>query len=181
MERNWYAVYTKPNKEKKVVTALTKKGIKNYCPLNNTVNKNKSLAEYRPLFNAYVFVYITPSELAEVKNTPYVNNFVYYKSSPAVIKRRDIDLVKKMTSTYVNIRLEKRQIDLEETAAITCEPAFGYDSDVMTLNYETVKITLPSIGYSLTAVMEQVNNGQLSRGLDLRNFMPETNSKLLAN
>ena len=181
MERNWYAVYTKPNKEKKVVAALTKKGIRNYCPLNSTSNKHKGTQEYRPLFNSYVFVYITESELAEVKSVPYVNNFVYYKSSPAVIKRREVDLVKKMTSTYINIKLEKTKIDLEETAVIKSEPAFAYDSNIMTLNYETVRVTLPSLGYCLTAIMEQATSAQISRGLDLRNFIPGNNRTLLAN
>ncbi|MBL0356561.1 MAG: hypothetical protein IPP72_06535 [Chitinophagaceae bacterium] len=33
MTRNWYAVYTRPYKEKKVASILSRKGIENYCPV----------------------------------------------------------------------------------------------------------------------------------------------------
>ncbi|MEK7198481.1 MAG: transcription termination/antitermination NusG family protein, partial [Bacteroidota bacterium] len=32
-EKKWYAVYTKPRWEKKIDTALIKKGVESWCPL----------------------------------------------------------------------------------------------------------------------------------------------------
>ncbi|KAA9039498.1 hypothetical protein FW778_11815 [Ginsengibacter hankyongi] len=34
MQKNWYAVYTKPHCEKKVSLLLVKRGIENFYPVN---------------------------------------------------------------------------------------------------------------------------------------------------
>jgi transcription antitermination factor NusG len=182
MERNWYAIYTKPNKEGKVVTALTKKGIKNYCPLTSKFNPSKHTQEQYPLFASYVFVYITGAEIATVKNIPYVSNFIFYKSQPVVINRREIGLVKKITTTYINIKLEKTSVNMDEMAGIDTVPALKYDTDdVMIVNIQTVKVYLPSLGYLLTADADPVNNAQLNRGFGLRNFIPGNFKNFRAN
>ena len=48
MEKQWYAVYTRPGVEKKVCEILTRKKIENYFPLNRIVgdwNLNKKIIE----------------------------------------------------------------------------------------------------------------------------------------
>jgi len=37
MMTHWYVLYTKPNKEKKVLTQLEKIGIKAYYPMTNSI------------------------------------------------------------------------------------------------------------------------------------------------
>ncbi|MBL0358096.1 MAG: UpxY family transcription antiterminator [Chitinophagaceae bacterium] len=89
MNRNWYAVYTKPQSEKKVAALLTKKKIENLCPLNRITNgygfRRKMASE--PLFPTFVFVYITEAEMHEVRKTSDVINFVYWLGKPAIIKK----------------------------------------------------------------------------------------------
>jgi transcription termination/antitermination protein NusG len=69
MERNWYLICTKKQKEKRVTELLSKKGIENYCPFTITDNKisgTKKMTVQQALFKTYVFVFIKHS-LLEIK------------------------------------------------------------------------------------------------------------------
>ena len=96
MNKNWYAVYTKAQCEKKVAALLTKKKIENYCPVNrrilNTQNNRKKIV-HEPLFTFFVFVYITPAEMSFVRQTSDVINFVYWLGKPAIIKSAEIEKI----------------------------------------------------------------------------------------
>ncbi len=162
MERNWYAVYTKPGKEKKVITAFTKKRIRNYFPENKIVNEHKGITEYSPLFRACIFVYVSQAEIAEVKKISYVINFLYFKSGYAVIKKQEINLIKQVTASCINITIKKTSVDITENLSITDIPLIGYESDFMTVNYGTLKINLPSLGYTLIAEKRYINHQTLN-------------------
>ncbi len=65
MQKNWYIIYTKPKREKKVASTLRKKKIENFLPLNIKANhlfkesKNSGRTTY---FQSYVFAKVTESE-----------------------------------------------------------------------------------------------------------------------
>ncbi len=151
MDRNWYAVYTKPGKEKRVVSAFTKKRIRNFFAENKVTKEHKHSPEFQPLFGACIFVYIAPEEMAEVKSTPYVLNFLYFKSSPAVIEKREINLVRQITASCSNIKLKKTAVVENETVSISNTPTVGYERNMMSITSGTLKVNLPSLGYTLIA------------------------------
>lgn len=97
VEKKWYALYTKPRWEKKIDTALVRKGIESWCPLQKVERQwsdRKKVIE-DPLFKSYVFVHIDVTERSKVLMTDGVLNFVYYLGKPAVIKHEEVDLIKK--------------------------------------------------------------------------------------
>lgn len=97
VEKKWYALYTKPRWEKKIDTALVRKGIESWCPLQKVERQwsdRKKVIE-DPLFKSYVFVHINDTERSKVLMTDGVLNFVYYLGKPAVIKHEEVDLIKK--------------------------------------------------------------------------------------
>jgi transcription antitermination factor NusG len=62
--KKWFALYTKPRWEKKINTALLKKGIESWCPLQiieKQWSDRKKIIE-EPLFRSYVFVKISAEE-----------------------------------------------------------------------------------------------------------------------
>lgn len=108
-EKKWFVIYTKPRWEKKVNTALLKKGIDVWCPVQKVQKQwsdRKKIIE-ETLFKSYVFVninYIT--ERTKVAMTDGVLNFVYYLGKPAVIKNEEIDVIKRYldeADTTINI------------------------------------------------------------------------------
>ena len=153
MFRNWYAVYTKPQKERKVIAALNKKKIENFCPL---VSVKEGRGEYtklsqQPLFNALVFVHVTETEIRSLLTIPWISTIAYWKSKPAVISDSEIDIVKKVTETYADIKLEKTFVEAGGEANIIDGPTMEFNEKTVSVKYKRVKASLPSLGFIITA------------------------------
>jgi len=98
IEYHWYAIYTKPRWEKKIHAKLLTKGIDSWCPLQKIEKQwsdRKKIIE-EPLFKSYVFIRINikTEERAKVMMTDGVVNFVYFLGKPAVIKDKEVALIK---------------------------------------------------------------------------------------
>lgn len=166
MNRNWYAVYTKPQCEKKVAALLTKKKIENLCPLNRITNGagNRRKMLYEPLFPTFVFVYITEGEMLEVRKTGDVINFVYWLGKPAVIKKAEIENAAHFSSVYYNIKLEKSAVNAAGMVRITNEPTINLNAGIMSVKTTKIRLTLPSIGFAMIAETEKTAADSLLYG-----------------
>ncbi len=153
MSRNWYAVYTQPQKEKKVALALLKKGIENFCPIvkTNSARVNIKKDFYQPLFNCYVFVFVHENEVELLKKFPGIVNVIYWKSKPAIINEMEIDILKQLTANYSCIKLEKTMVDMNGSVRLIGEPAVAYKENSVSLKYQSLKINLPTLGYNMIA------------------------------
>ena len=169
MQKNWYIVYTKPKSEKKVAALFTKKKIENFCPLNckqiRSSWRNKTLQE--PLFSSYVFAYITETETIKIKQTDGVISLVYWKGSPAIIKHDEIEAIKGFTIDYHNIKLERTIINPNDIVRIVDGPDYSIEGKVLTVKNKTVKVNLPSLGYTMIAEME--TEDIMGRGISFGN------------
>ena len=98
--KKWFALYTRPRWEKKVSSVLEAKGVECWCPLKKTQKQwsdRKKIVE-EPLFTSYVFVRIDDLEKSVVLMTDGIINFVYHIGKPAIIRDKEIDLIKKFLS-----------------------------------------------------------------------------------
>ena len=159
VEKRWYAVYTKPRCEKKVADLLTKKAVQNYCPLNKIQkqwsDRKKIILE--PLFTSYVFVKITMDERVTVLQTNGIINFVYWLSKPAVIRKEEIDIIKRFLNDHSFIKLEKTCVNINDVVRIVNGPFMEQEGQVFSVTKKTVKVMLPSLGYCMKAEVE-INN-----------------------
>jgi transcription antitermination factor NusG len=153
MNKNWYAVYTKTQCEKKVAALLSKKKIENTCPLNCITSNqgNRRKMAYEPLFPSFVFVYISEAEMRIVRQTNDIINFVYWLGKPAVIKAAEIENVLHFANTYHNIKLEKTVVNSNGIVRITNEPQLDLNVDVISLKTTRIRLSLPSLGFAMTA------------------------------
>lgn len=156
MQKNWYAVYTKPSCEKKVASLFTKRKIENFCPLNSSKIKSfrRSKILQGPLFKSYVFVNITLAEIALIKQTDGVISILHWMGEPAVIKQDEIDAIKEFTSDHQNIELERTQVNIHDIARVVDGPSYSMEGNVFALKNKTLKVSLPSLGYIMIAKME---------------------------
>lgn len=153
----WYAVYTRPRWEKKVAELLARKGIENYCPLNKVIKQwhdRKKLVE-EPLFTSYVFVYLTPAEMVEVKKTDGVLNFVYWLGKPAVVKTEEIRTIQKFLNEYKDIQLERVRVSPADTIQVISGPLLNREGTVVEVYQKKVKVILPSLGYAMVAELDK--------------------------
>jgi transcription antitermination factor NusG len=154
MNKHWFVLYTRSNCEKKVSELLTKREIENYCPLNKVYRQwsdRKKIIDM-PLFSSYVFVRVLEKELSGLKSlTSNIVNLVYWLGKPAVVKDQEIDNIKYFLNEYSNIKLEKRNVDVNEDVLIMRGPFFNQKGIVKSIKNNSVVLSLPSLGYSMIA------------------------------
>ena len=159
MEKNWYAVYTRPRWEKKVAELLLKKNLDHYCPLNRVLKQwaDRKKIIYEPLFPSYVFVHLTDQEMTKARDTDGVINFVYWLSKPAVIREDEIDCIKDFLNDYSNVQLQRTTVLVNDNVRITKGPLMEYEGSVIAVKSRTVKVVLPSLGYMMVAEVPRTN------------------------
>ena len=157
MQKNWYAVYTKPQCEKKIAALFSKWKIQNFCPLNcvrsGVAWRSKMICE--PLFKSYVFVYISEDQICRVNRLDGVVNFLYWLGKPAIIKNKEIEVIKEFANDYQNIKIERMKVDMDDAVQITDEPSYKIEGKFISVKSKTLKVTLPSLGYTLIAEIEK--------------------------
>jgi transcription antitermination factor NusG len=169
MNKNWYAVYTKAHCEKKVASLLTKKKIENFCPFNrrilNIQNNRKKIVD-EVLFPSFVFIYITPSEIPLVKQTSDVINFLYWLGKPAVIKSAEIENIDLVINTYYNLKLEKTVVNPTGVIRIHDEQGTALKQSIIPEKKTNIKVTLPSLGYTIVTQTEKTIVESLNYGIE---------------
>lgn len=157
MTPKWYAVYTKPRWEKKVAALLLHKDIESYCPLNKVRRKwsdrMKTIEE--PLFKSYVFVKVDESGRTAVRMTDGVINFVYWNGKPAVIKEKEISLIKRFLDEHENVTLQKIELGINERVKVIAGPMMDSEGKVLEIKNKMVKVAIDSLGYMLVATIDR--------------------------
>jgi transcription antitermination factor NusG len=157
MQKNWYAVYTKPQSEKKVAASFTKKKMEIFFPMvcvkTKTFRKHKFVFE--PLFRSIVFVCVSQQETALLKQTNGVINLLYWLGKPAVIAEDEIAAIKEFTENHRNIKVEPAFVNSNEVAHSINGATVSIEGKLYAVKNKTVKINLPSLGYTMIAEVEE--------------------------
>ena len=157
MSAKWYAIYTRPRWEKKVNSLLIQKNIESYCPLNKVRRKwsDRIKIVEEPLFKSYVFVKIDEEQRTLVRMTDGVVNFVYWNGKPAVIKEKEIQIIKRFLDEYENVEVQKIDFQPDERVKITAGPMMDQEGKVMEIKNKMAKVCIDSLGYMLIAYIDK--------------------------
>lgn len=142
--KEWYAVYTKLNFERKVANFLTRKGITNLLPLVQNVLKRKSHGI--PVFPNLVFVKLEKELIGKILQIPEVINFVYWLGKPASLKEVEIEVIKRFIQDHKNVSIQKIDVNRDEDVCISTEEKNTHNK---LPKIECVQVTLPSLGFAL--------------------------------
>ncbi len=158
-EQKWYVLYTKPRWEKKIHKLLDEKEIENYCPLNKVRKKwsDRMKIVEEPLFKSYVFVKISEEEQTKVRMVNGVINFVYWLGKPAIVKDKEIELIKKFLNEYENVHAEPIALQEDTKVRIQRGAFMDREATVVKVLKNKVQVVIESIGYSLTAFVDKSN------------------------
>jgi transcription antitermination factor NusG len=105
-----------------------------------------------PLFSSYVFVRVFEKDLMGLKSiTSNIVNLIYWLGKPAVVKDQEIDNIKYFLNEHSNIKLEKRNVDINEEVLIMRGSFYNQYGIVRTVKNNSVVVSLPSLGYSMIA------------------------------
>ena len=153
----WLALYTKPRWEKKVNQLLTVKGVECYCPLNKVKRKwsdrTKTIEE--PLFKSYVFVKVTEEERTKVRLTNGVVNFVYWNGKPAIVREKEIQMIKLFLDEHENVQVKPMDLTVQQRILITSGTFMDRTATVLDVRKKEVKVSIDSLGYELIAIVDK--------------------------
>jgi transcription antitermination factor NusG len=157
MNPKWFAIYTRPRWEKKVNALLNQKGIESYCPLNKVKRRwsDRIKTVEEPLFKSYVFVKISEEGRTDVRMTNGVVNFVYWNGKPAVIREKEIQVIKRFLDEYENVEVQQVEIRTDQRVKILAGPMMDQEGKVLEVKNKTVKVCIDSLGYMLIAHIDK--------------------------
>ena len=158
MQKNWHAVYTKPQSEKKVAALLRKKKLEVFAPMVyvkvNTFLGHKFIFE--PLFKSIVFVKVGQEGINVLRQTTGVINLLYWLGKPAIIAEPEIVAIKAFVDNYKKIKLMPSLVNAnEETSQEFNGSTYSIDGRLYAVKNKQIKINLPSLGYSLVAELDE--------------------------
>ncbi len=156
---NWNAVFTRPNCEKKVCKLLEKKGIVHYWPQNRVIadDGSQKKSTTTSLFPSLIFVQVyNDAALVSLSKISDIINVVYWQQNVAIFPYAEIDSLQRFLEAHESVQLTK--LSLHATANDAQQyinPIFSGDN--------TYSISLPSVGYCVSAKAEPVTNIKLLR------------------
>lgn len=157
--KKWYAVYTKPRWEKKVFERLQNEQLEAYCPQNRVRKKWSDRMKWvqEPLFKSYVFVKVAEDEMTRVRMVNGVVNFVYWLGKPAIVKQREIEIIRKFLNSYSEV--QAMPLDLKTDSRVTIQRGLLMDKNARIIKVvnNKVQVIIESIGYSLVALVDKSN------------------------
>lgn len=153
MQKNWYIIYTRSKTENKVSALLTRKKIENYVPLNSRAvpHSRKAKIQKEPLFQSYIFVNISDDKIPLITSLRGVINFVYWKKCLVKVENEDIMLIKEFTKNYMNIKVQKIEVNISSLAKIIDGTRRYFNGSILTIKNTIAKVDFPAIGFSIFA------------------------------
>jgi len=153
----WLAIYTKPRWEKKVHQLLSAKGVESYCPLNKVKRKwsDRIKTVEEPLFKSYVFVKVTDDDRTKVRLTNGVVNFVYWNGKPAIIREKEIQIIKRFLDEHENVAVRPMEFAKNQQVVITSGTFMDKQAKVLDVRKKEVKVAIESLGQELVAYIDK--------------------------
>jgi transcription antitermination factor NusG len=152
----WFAIYTRPKNEKKVVAGLEKIGIEVYCPMVKQVKQwsdRKKKVEV-PLINSYVFVNIEESARNIVFEIPGVVRYLFWLGKPAVIQEQEIEVLKESLKGILST-VEVNGIQPGDNLTISNGPFQGKEGVVSQVEKNNIRLVLKELGVVITISKEK--------------------------
>jgi transcription antitermination factor NusG len=109
------------------------------------------------LFKSYVFVHIREEQQIQVRAASGVVNFVYWLGKPAIVKDKEIELVRKFLDDYTEVQVIP--LDLQVNSRITIQRGafMNKRAKVIRLLNNKVQVIIESIGFTLLAIVDKSN------------------------
>lgn len=152
----WFAIYTKPKNEKKVVEGLEKIGVEVYCPMITQVKQwsDRKKKVEMPLINSYVFVNIADKNRNIVFNVHGVVRYLFWLGKPAVIQDHEIEVLKDGLKGILN-NVEVQGIQPGDILTISKGPFQGKEGIVSQIEKNKIRLVLKELGVLITISKEE--------------------------
>jgi transcription antitermination factor NusG len=96
-------------------------------------------------------------EFSIVRQTNGIINFMFWLSKPAIIRDKEIEIIRRFLKEHSFVKLEKVDVCFNEVVQINSGPLIEHEGNVVSIKNKFVKMILPSLGYIMCAELETVN------------------------
>ena len=110
-----------------------------------------------PLFKSYVFVKLAAEDLTEVRMINGVVNFVYWLGKPAIVKNKEIEIIRKFLNDHDEVWTEPIALQKDARVVIRRGAFMDKEARVVRVTNNKVRVLIESIGYSLVAIVARSN------------------------
>jgi transcriptional antiterminator RfaH len=152
----WFAIYTRPKNEKKVVNGLEKLGVEVYCPMITQVKQwsDRKKKVESPLINSYVFVNIEEKDRNLVFEVPGVVRYLFWLGKPALIQEQDIEVLKESLKGII-ASVEINGMQPGAILTIPTGPFQGKEGVVSQIGKNKIRLVLKELGVVITISKEE--------------------------
>ena len=155
--KKWFILYTKPNKEIQVAEQLKELGFVSFCPTITIVKQysDRKKKIIKPLIPSYVFVFIEEARRKDIFSVFGVVQYVFWLGKPAVVKEREIDLMKQYLKGEFHSVLLKN-FTIGKFHKISEGILKGNIGRVIEIQKNQIKLQLESLGMIVTLKLKTV-------------------------
>ena len=150
---SWYAVYTRPRFEKRVLKGLQDLGIDAYLPLIKTMRQwsdRKKMVEV-PLFSSYVFVNIDRRYYDQVLQTQGAVKYITFDGKAATIPNEQIDTLKIIVNSNERVETHWGTRKKGDKVIVTAGSLKGLKGELISEgDRKKVMVRIESINQNLT-------------------------------
>lgn len=144
----WYVLYTKPRREKKVAEELDRLKIEAYCPMvtemRQWTDRKKKIST--PLFKSYVFVRLPAKLKDKVFDVPGVVQYLFWLGKPAVVRDVEIDTIKKWLDNDLVEEVETGHLTPGDRITIANGNFKGQDAIITEIGKRRLRLILKNMG-----------------------------------
>lgn len=163
LHKKWYVVQTKPRSEKLVQRQIQLKGIEVFLPMHEKIriwaDRKKKIQV--PLFSGYVFVHANEKERVDaISGTTGAIRYIFFENKPAVISRREIELIHQALMEPEKISIENKKISKGDVIEINhgiFKGMKGFVNDLRGKYKLTVNLEELSFSFSIILNSNEVN------------------------
>jgi transcriptional antiterminator RfaH len=147
-EPQWLVAYTKPRGEKKLAEHAAKLGLEVYLPLKRERRKWSDRMKWveMPLLPSHLFVKIEPERREALYNSPGFVRYLFWLKRPAVVKNREIALLKAWMNDFDHGQIQIRTIAPGQKVQVQTGPLMGRIATVAEQRGQHLQLILQDIG-----------------------------------
>ena len=173
MAFNWYALYTKPRSEKKVLDRLLEQGIEAYLPLQKRLRQWKDRKKWVevPLISSYIFVKIEQKEYIKVLNTVGALRFIFFLGKAAIIPEWQINSLKQLLESEEGIEISTENFKKGNRVRVISGALIGMEGELVSIKrHKKVIVRIDQVGYSISVNIPLSDLNILKNKEDLNNY-----------
>jgi transcriptional antiterminator NusG len=148
----WYVLYASSRAEKKVAQRLIELGFEVYLPVIEELRQwsDRKKKVQKALFNGYLFVKTTRTNLWQALQVPGAVKFVHFSGEHATVPEKEIETIKRILETGVAVETDGSEIEAGQIVKILGGPLQDMEGEcIQKANKDFFIIRIPGINQNM--------------------------------